>query len=59
MLETKKFLYDNQLIAYFLKNQYGEINRVTKIGGMTNTNYKVDFDNKSLVIRIPQNNTKK
>ncbi|WP_223316933.1 hypothetical protein [Clostridium botulinum] len=26
---------------------------------MTNTNYKVDFDNKSLVIRIPQNNTKK
>ncbi|KEH88681.1 choline kinase [Clostridium novyi A str. 4540] len=59
MLETKKFLYDNQLIAYFLKNQYGQINRVTKIGGMTNTNYKVDFDNKSLVIRIPQNNTKK
>lgn len=58
MVETNKFLYDNQLVADFLKNQYGEINRVTKIGGMTNTNYKLDFDNKSLVIRIPQKNTK-
>ncbi|WP_223315519.1 choline kinase family protein [Clostridium botulinum] len=59
MLETKKFLYDNQLISYFLKIQYGEIKKVTKIGGMTNTNYKVDFENKSLVVRIPQSNTKK
>ncbi|WP_231148253.1 choline kinase family protein [Clostridium botulinum] len=59
MLETKKFLYDNQLIVYCLKMQYGEIKKVAKIGGMTNTNYKLDFENKSLVVRIPQENTKK
>ncbi|WP_242850753.1 choline kinase family protein [Clostridium massiliodielmoense] len=58
MLETKKFLYNNQLIAYFLKVQYGEIKKVTKIGGMTNINYKLDFENKSLVVRISQSNTK-
>ncbi|WP_242849868.1 choline kinase family protein [Clostridium botulinum] len=58
MLETNKFLYDNQLIVYCLKMKYGEIKKVTKIGGMTNTNYKLEFKNKSLVLRISQDNAK-
>nr|WP_307897811.1 hypothetical protein [Clostridium botulinum] len=59
MYEINKILYNNQLIAYFLKMKYGEIKKVTKIGGMTNINYKLDFESESLVVRIPQNNTKK
>lgn len=59
MVNTKEFLNNNQLITYFLKEQYGELKKVTTIGGMTNTNYKLQFNNESLVIRIPQKNTKK